>query len=41
MEIRSVTEENLVESWGYDWNMIDIDELKLFESFEDAFDSIF
>jgi len=33
--------ENLVESWRHDWDMVDIDELKLFETFEDAFDSIF
>jgi hypothetical protein len=41
MQIRSVTEEDLVESWSDDWDMVDIDELKLLESFEDAFDSVF
>jgi len=41
MQIRSVTEENLVESWSDDWDMVDIDELKLLESFEDTFNSVF
>jgi hypothetical protein len=41
MQVRSVTEENLVESWSHHWDVVDVDELKLFEAFEDAFDAVF
>jgi len=41
MKIRSVADEDLVESWSYHWDVVDVHELKLFERFEDGFDSIF